>query len=94
MDLLCGILFQTCHTSFLSHETGHPRLIIENAIKHGATAMVFAHNHPAGDPKPSRSDRQLTRDMIFAGKLVQITVLDHIIIGGNKYFSFAEAGLL
>ena len=71
-----------------------PREIVESAIQHNAAALVFAHNHPAGDPTPSKSDKQLTRDMVFAGNVVQIRVLDHIIIGENSYFSFADDGLI
>ena len=72
----------------------HPREIIESAINHNATALIFAHNHPSGDPTPSKSDKQFTRDMVFAGDIVQIKMLDHIIIGGNAYFSFADEGLI
>jgi DNA repair protein RadC len=71
-----------------------PSEIVESAINHHATTLIFAHNHPAGDPTPSRSDKQLTRDLVFAGNILQIKVLDHIIIGGNAYFSFADAGLI
>ncbi len=71
-----------------------PQAIVANAIKHGSAAVIFAHNHPAGDPVPSRSDERLTRDLVFVGEIIQIKVLDHIIIGGNKYFSFADAGLI
>jgi DNA repair protein RadC len=71
-----------------------PREIVESAINHNATALIFAHNHPAGDPTPSKSDKQITRDLVFAGNIMQIKVLDHIIIGGNRYFSFADAGLI
>ncbi len=71
-----------------------PREIVESAINRNATALIFAHNHPSGDPTPSKSDKQLTRDMVFAGNIVQIRVLDHIIIGENRYFSFADEGLI
>jgi len=71
-----------------------PREIVEGAINHNATALIFAHNHTSGDPKPSRSDKQLTRDLVFIGMILQIKVLDHIIIGGNRYFSFADEGLI
>ena len=54
----------------------------------------FAHNHPTGDPTPSKSDKQLTRDLVFIGNMLQIKVLDHIIIGENTYFSFADEGLI
>jgi DNA repair protein RadC len=71
-----------------------PREVIENAIKHNATSLIFVHNHPSGNPEPSPNDKQVTRDLVFAGNITQIKVLDHIIIGGNKYFSFAAEGLI
>jgi DNA repair proteins len=72
----------------------YPREITEKAIKYNAAALVFAHNHPAGNPEPSDNDKQLTRDLVFAGNIMQIKVLDHIIIGNNRYFSFADEGLI
>jgi len=72
----------------------YPREIIKSAIKHNAAALIFAHNHPAGDPAPSDNDKQITRDLVFAGNLMQMKVLDHIIIGDNRYFSFADEGLI
>ena len=72
----------------------HPREIVESAINYNATCLIFAHNHPSGDPAPSKSDKQITRDLIFVGNILQIRVLDHIIIGGNRYFSFADEGLI
>jgi len=71
-----------------------PREIVESAIAHKAVALIFVHNHPTGDPTPSRSDKQLTRDLVFVGNIIQIKVLDHIIIGNNRYFSFADEGLI
>jgi len=71
-----------------------PRDIVESAINHRATALIFAHNHPAGDPTPSKQDKQLTRDLVFVGSILQIKVLDHIIIGNSHYFSFADQGLI
>ena len=71
-----------------------PREIVESAIKHSAIALIFVHNHPSGDPTPSKSDKQLTRDLVFIGNIIQIKVLDHLIIGGNRYFSFADEGLI
>ena len=71
-----------------------PREIVEKAIKHGSTAVIFVHNHPSGDTTPSRGDKQITRDLVFIGNIIQIKVLDHIIIGGNNYFSFADEGLI
>ena len=71
-----------------------PRLIVESTIKSNAAALIFVHNHPSGDPTPSRSDKQLTRDLVFIGSILQIRVLDHIIIGEDRYFSFADEGLI
>lgn len=71
-----------------------PREIVEGVIKHSAAAVIFVHNHPSGDPTPSKSDTRFTRDLVFIGNVIQIKVLDHIIIGGNKYFSFADEGLI
>jgi len=71
-----------------------PREIVQSAIKHNAAALIFVHNHPAGDPAPSRSDKQLTRDLVFIGMILQIKVLDHIVIGEDRYFSFADDGLI
>jgi DNA repair protein RadC len=72
----------------------YPREIIQGAVKHNAAALIFAHNHPAGNPQPSDNDKQITQDLVFAGNIMQIKVLDHIIIGDNSYFSFADAGLI
>ncbi len=71
-----------------------PREIVEGAITNGAAAIIFVHNHPSGDPSPSKSDKQFTRDLVFVGEIIQIKVLDHIIIGGNRYYSFADEGMI
>jgi DNA repair protein RadC len=72
----------------------YPREIIEKAIRHNAAALIFAHNHPSGNPEPSDNDKQITQDLVFAANIMQMKVLDHIIIGENKYFSFADKGLI
>ncbi len=71
-----------------------PREVVESAIKNNAASLIFVHNHPSGNPEPSRSDKELTRDLVYAGSIMRIRVLDHIIIGNNKYFSFASQGLI
>jgi len=71
-----------------------PREIVERAIKTNATSLIFVHNHPSGDPTASRSDKQITRDLVFMGNILQINVLDHVIVGENRYFSFADEGLI
>jgi DNA repair protein RadC len=71
-----------------------PREVIEGTLKHNAVSLIFVHNHPSGNPEPSASDKELTRELVYAGKIMRIKVLDHIIIGENKYFSFTSDGLL
>lgn len=72
----------------------HPREIFREATAGGAAALVLFHNHPSGDPEPSREDRRLTERVIAAGVLMGIDVLDHIILGDARYFSFREKGTL
>ena len=78
----------------LDNITIRPRDIIESAFKHDATRLIFVHNHPSGDPTPSKSDKRLTRDQVFIGMILDIRVLDHIIIGQDTYFSFADERLI
>lgn len=70
------------------------REVIEMAIRHNAVSLIFIHNHPSGNPEPSASDRELTRELVYAGRIMQLKVLDHIIIGDDRYFSFAGDGLI
>jgi len=72
----------------------YPREIIKEALWRDASSLIFVHNHPSGDPTPSESDKEITLELVFAANVVQIRVLDHIIIGNNLYFSFADSGLL
>lgn len=78
----------------LTSSAVYPREIMKNAIECNAAGLIFVHNHPSGDPKPSDSDKDITEDLVSAGNLMQIKVLDHIIIGDNRYFSFADEGLI
>lgn len=71
-----------------------PRQIVESALTHKSAGIIFVHNHPSGDPAPSKSDKQFTRDLVFVGNIIQTHILDHIIIGDDKYFSFADEGLI
>ncbi|MFC1991325.1 DNA repair protein RadC [Chloroflexota bacterium] len=70
------------------------RDVVEGALKHSAVSLIFAHNHPSGNPEPSKSDKDLTRDLVYAGSIMSMRVLDHVIIGNNRYFSFAGEGLI
>lgn len=79
----------TVNSSFVS-----PRDVMEGAIKRNATSLIVVHNHPSGNPEPSQNDKEVTRDLVYAGNIMQIKVLDHIIIGDNRYFGFAGNGLI
>jgi len=70
----------------------YPREIMSLAYRVGAAAVVFAHNHPSGSTTPSSEDRRVTRELVVAGEAIQVSVIDHIIIGENQYFSFADEG--
>ena len=72
----------------------HPRELFREAINASAAAVILAHNHPSGDPSPSPEDVSLTRKLVDAGKLLDIPVLDHIVLGDGKYISFKEKGIL
>ena len=71
-----------------------PKRIFKIAIDNQATAIMLCHNHPSGSIKPSDSDKALTRNIVNAGKLLEIKILDHIIVGINNYFSFADSGMI
>jgi len=77
----------------LNQSIVHPREVFKTALLSSAAAIVLIHNHPSGDPLPSREDREITRRLKEAGDLLGIRVLDHIIIG-DTYMSFVEQGLL
>jgi len=77
----------------LNQSIVHPREVFKTALLSSAAAIVLLHNHPSGDPAPSREDREITRRLKEAGDLLGIRVLDHMIIG-DTYMSFVEMGLL
>lgn len=72
----------------------HPREVFRAAIVANAAAVILCHNHPSGDPTPSADDRLVTEQLAAAGRLLDIPVHDHVILGAGRYTSFAEAGLL
>ncbi|RJR25510.1 MAG: DNA repair protein RadC [Desulfobacteraceae bacterium] len=76
----------------LTESAVYPREIIATALEHKAASLIFVHNHPSGDPAPSAADHRITRDLTWASRLMGIQVLDHIIIGRNTYYSFADTG--
>ncbi len=72
----------------------HPREVFREAIAERAAAIILVHNHPSGDPTPSPDDRAVTDQLVAAGRLLDIPVHDHVIVGRGRYSSFAEMGLL
>jgi DNA repair protein RadC len=84
----------TVTRGILNSSLVHPREVFREAIAERAAAIILVHNHPSGDPSPSADDRNVTDQMVAAGRLLDIPVHDHVIIGRGRYTSFAEAGLL
>lgn len=78
----------------LTNTLVHPREVFEPAIRCGAAHVILVHNHPSSDPAPSTEDHRLTRVLKEAGALLGIPVTDHVILGGDAFFSFSEEGLL
>ncbi len=76
----------------ITHAIADPKVIFKNALTVGATGLIISHNHPSGVPKPSTEDRMLTKKFIAAGKLLDIALVDHVIIGKNHYYSFLDNG--
>jgi DNA repair protein RadC len=72
----------------------HPREVFRLAIKEAAASVIFVHNHPSGDPNPSRDDIEITRRLVETGKVVGINVLDHVVVSDGKYMSLMEQGFL
>jgi DNA repair protein RadC len=84
---------KTISVGHLSASLVHPRELFREGVRRSAAAMILAHNHPSGDPEPSNEDVRLTHRLQQAGKLLGITVLDHVVIGDNRYVSLRERGL-
>ena len=78
----------------LSASIVHPREVFTEILKYPTASVILAHNHPSGDPSPSREDISVTERLIKCGKVMDIPVLDHIIIGDNKYISLKEKGTI
>jgi len=72
----------------------HPREVFRAAIAEAAAGIIVVHNHPSGDPTPSAEDRAVTQQLAAAGRLLDLPLYDHVIIAGDRFMSFATAGLL
>lgn len=88
------IAFEVLFEGTLTQASVYPREVVRRSLHHNACAVILAHNHPSGSPEPSRADELLTQALKLALSTVDVRVLDHFVIGGERWVSFAERGLL
>jgi len=86
--------FKVVSTGSLTASLVHPREVWRTALYLCAAAVVFVHNHPSGDPAPSQEDQEITRRLKETGDMLGIRVLDHVVLGDGRFFSFSDRGLL
>lgn len=103
VEVAVVLCFSIKHRLLCTHELSrgsldctiiHPREVFKAAILANSAGIVLAHNHPSGDPAPSADDLRLTARLVQAGDVLGIDVLDHVIVAGNRYYSFLEGGQL
>jgi DNA repair protein RadC len=82
---------ETVSIGSLNQSIVHPREVFKVAVHNGSAAIICAHNHPTGDPKPSIEDKTVTKRLAEVGAFLGIPILDHIIIGDGRYYSFSES---
>jgi DNA repair protein RadC len=85
---------ETLSEGTLTASNVYPREVIRAALRHHAAALIFAHNHPSGEPRPSEEDLAVTRQLVYAARLMGLVVHEHLIIGDNRCFSFADQGYI
>ena len=88
------IAFEVLFVGTLTHTSVYPREVVIATLRHGASCVVLAHNHPSGSVQPSEADRSLTQILKASLALIDVHVLDHVIVGGTKTLSMAEHGLM
>ena len=86
--------FHVVSIGILNRNMAHPREVFKAAILANAASILLVHNHPSGDPEPSEADVTSTKELMDAGELLDIPVLDHVIIGDGTYFSFTKSNML
>ncbi len=86
--------FKVVSTGSLTASLVHPREVWRAALHLCAAAVVFVHNHPSGDPAPSAEDQEITRRLKETGDMLGIRVLDHVVLGDDRFYSFSDRGLL
>jgi len=88
------LVLSTISVGSLTASIAHPREVFREAIRYSAAGVILVHNHPSGDPTPSREDIQLTKQMMKAGEIMGIPVLDHVVVAGDNFLSLKEANCL
>ncbi|MDW7674101.1 MAG: DNA repair protein RadC [Bacillota bacterium] len=88
------IAMETVSIGSLNSSIVHPREVFKSPLKKSAAALVLVHNHPSGDPSPSPEDIAVTKRLIECGQLLGIEVLDHLIVGGKRFLSLKEKGMM
>ena len=88
------ILDELCNRGTVDHAPVYPREVVRRALELSATAVILVHNHPSGDPTPSRADIEMTKQIIEAGRLLNVQVHDHLVVGRDGVASFRSLGLL
>lgn len=88
------IRYKEISSGILNATLVHPREVFKPAIAESAAKIILLHNHPSGNASPSNEDKKITTQLISAGKILNIFVIDHIIVAGDSYFSFADNGLM
>jgi DNA repair protein RadC len=86
--------YEECSRGSLTRTFVHPRELARNALDWNAASVIIGHNHPSGDPEPSESDRELTRELARTFDAIEVTLLDHLVVGGTEVVSFHERGWL
>lgn len=85
---------ETISVGSLNANLVHPREVFEPAVRHLAAQIIIAHNHPAGDPSPSQEDSDITKQLVDAGKILGIEIIDHVIVTKDKFLSMKQKGIL
>lgn len=88
------VALETLSEGSLTESPVYPREILQRANRHHAAAAILVHNHPSGHPQPSAGDRALTEELVLAGDLLRVPLVDHVIVGRQDHYSFADHGLI
>ena len=74
----------------MNSSLAHPREVFKEAIKESANSIILVHNHPSGNPEPSKEDLEMTKNIIEIGKIINIPIIDHVIVGDKKYWNWLD----